>query len=205
MKLSDIKIGETFKIGDIEFIKLSDRMVITRNILFVSSFGQTNNLDDSIIIHKLIQDFLPKIEKIVEKNNILSFNTDLLSIDGSSGSWTRGYVSLLSLDQYRRYKRILDKYPVPEAWWLATPGNYSYFCCGVYRGGQVNLSYDVKYNNNGVRPVLTLNPDTYINPLSEFAEEIKTMFYKEFDELIPSIIADKIDELVEKKMHEISK
>lgn len=32
--------------------------------------------------------------------------------------------------------------------------------------------------------------------LKEFAESVKMAFYYEFDELIPSIMADKIDELV---------
>ena len=34
--------------------------------------------------------------------------------------------------------------------------------------------------------------------LKAFAEEIKTAFYLEFDELIPSIMADKIDKIAEK-------
>ena len=33
--------------------------------------------------------------------------------------------------------------------------------------------------------------------VKEFAESVKMAFYYEFDELIPSIMADKIDELVE--------
>lgn len=32
----------------------------------------------------------------------------------------------------------------------------------------------------------------------EFAEEVKLEFYREFDEIIPSIMADKIDDLVKK-------
>lgn len=32
----------------------------------------------------------------------------------------------------------------------------------------------------------------------DFAEEVKLEFYREFDEIIPSIMADKIDELVKK-------
>ena len=32
--------------------------------------------------------------------------------------------------------------------------------------------------------------------VKEFAESVKMAFYYEFDELIPSIMADKIDELV---------
>lgn len=33
--------------------------------------------------------------------------------------------------------------------------------------------------------------------VKEFAESVKMAFYYEFDELIPSIMADKIDELIE--------
>ena len=33
--------------------------------------------------------------------------------------------------------------------------------------------------------------------VKEFAERVKMAFYYEFDELIPAIMADKIDELVE--------
>ena len=44
-------------------------------------------------------------------------------------------------------------------------------------------------------------PTADVVPKSEvekFAEEIKLEFYREFDEIIPSIMADKIDELKEK-------
>ena len=34
--------------------------------------------------------------------------------------------------------------------------------------------------------------------VKEFAESVKMAFYHEFEELIPSIMADKIDELVKK-------
>ena len=35
--------------------------------------------------------------------------------------------------------------------------------------------------------------------LKEFAEDVKLEFYKEFDEIIPSIMADRIDELVKER------
>lgn len=38
--------------------------------------------------------------------------------------------------------------------------------------------------------------------LKEFAEQIKTAFYAEFDELIPSIMADKIDEIYKEMVGE---
>lgn len=38
--------------------------------------------------------------------------------------------------------------------------------------------------------------------LKEFAEQVKTAFYAEFDELIPSIMADKIDEIYKEMVGE---
>lgn len=38
--------------------------------------------------------------------------------------------------------------------------------------------------------------------LKEFAERVKTAFYEEFDELIPSIMADKIDEIYKEMVGE---
>ena len=35
--------------------------------------------------------------------------------------------------------------------------------------------------------------------IKEFAEDVKLEFYKEFDEIIPSIMADRIDELVKER------
>lgn len=38
--------------------------------------------------------------------------------------------------------------------------------------------------------------------LREFAEEIKLAFYNEFDEIIPSIMSDKIDEILKRMVGE---
>lgn len=53
--------------------------------------------------------------------------------------------------------------------------------------------------------VLANTPTADVVPKSEvekFAEEIKLEFYREFDEIIPSIMADKIDDLVKKYTEE---
>ena len=43
---------------------------------------------------------------------------------------------------------------------------------------------------------VVLTPEERKQAVIEFAERVKMAFYYEFDELIPSIMADKIDELV---------
>ena len=42
---------------------------------------------------------------------------------------------------------------------------------------------------------VVLTPEERKQAVKEFAERVKMAFYYEFDELIPSIMADKIDEL----------
>lgn len=53
---------------------------------------------------------------------------------------------------------------------------------------------------------MTFNSDTMkkcsSEAIKEFAERVKMAFYYEFEELIPSIMADKIDEIV-KEMTEV--
>ena len=44
---------------------------------------------------------------------------------------------------------------------------------------------------------VVLTPEERKQAVKEFAERVKMAFYYEFDELIPSIMADKIDELIE--------
>lgn len=49
---------------------------------------------------------------------------------------------------------------------------------------------------------VVLTPEERKQSVIEFAERVKMAFYYEFDELIPSIMADKIDELVEEVCRE---
>ena len=56
-------------------------------------------------------------------------------------------------------------------------------------------------DNAKLQEVIMARPTADVVPKSEvdrFAEEIKLEFYREFDEIIPSIMADKIDELKKK-------
>jgi hypothetical protein len=46
-----------------------------------------------------------------------------------------------------------------------------------------------------IEQIAKIKRDTAKEILNEFAEDVKLVFYKEFDEIIPSIMADKIDEL----------
>ena len=87
-ELNKIPLGETFKIGDVEFIKFSEdngrATVVCKDILFNSQFGANNDFSKSHILEKLTAEILPQIEAAVGSENVFEFETDLMSLDGSS-------------------------------------------------------------------------------------------------------------------------
>lgn len=101
-------------------------------------------------------EFLSKLESEVGAENIISFNRDLLSLDGQTeyGS-CEDKVSLLTVNEYRKYRRLLPN--TSDWWWLITPDSTKCNGDGVWmtvvspRG-----NFDINYcgNNNGVRPIL---------------------------------------------------
>ena len=161
MKLADVKTAETFKIAGIEFIKFSEEdgvvTAVAKDVLVNSAFGSNNNFAQSEILKKLETEILPKIEAEVGAENVLSFETDLLSLDGSDiYGKIKTKISLPTLDFYRQNVKIFDKYKPNRWWWLSTPdsteehSNDSWILCVSPRG----CIYDdgCIYDSYGVRP-----------------------------------------------------
>ena len=157
-----VENGETFKIGDIEFIKFTDidgvTTAMTKEAVFKSDFGDNNNLADSKILDRLESEFLPKIIAAVGEENILDFDTDLTTLDGvkTYGKIT-SKASLPTLDFYREHIEIFDKFKLDDWYWLATPWSAlphydsSLVLCVAPSGN----FYDYGCNgHSGVRPIL---------------------------------------------------
>ncbi len=160
MKLLDVKTGETFKIAGIEFIKFSEEdgvvTAVAKGILFDSAFGSNNNFAHSKVLEKLETEILPKIEAEVGTENVLEFETDLLSLDGSDiYGKIKTKISLPTLDFYRQNVKTFDKYKPNRWWWLSTPdstkehSNSDWILCVSPSG----LIYSDNFSfSNGVRP-----------------------------------------------------
>lgn len=124
--LAEIKIGETFKVADIEFIKFADEngntIAVAKESVFDCRFGENNNFAESRIKSRLESEILPKIEKAVGAENIAEHEVDLLSLDGDD-KWgkVKCKISIPTFDFYRHNVKIFDKYMLDEWWWLATP------------------------------------------------------------------------------------
>ena len=151
--------GETFKIGDIELIRFPEINggvpVVAKDSIARMKFGESNNLKESTELQKELDGFLKKITNVIGEENVVSFETDLLSLDGGDkyGKMT-SKVSLPTLDFYRSNRKIFDKHKLDKYYWLATPdSNDNNLVLCVAPSGCVYCNY-LYGNGNGVRPFL---------------------------------------------------
>lgn len=164
MSRIEIINDEIFKIGKYEFIKFVDGngniIGVLKDNLGDMRFGGTNDFSKSDILKKLNKEFLPEIEEIVGAENVLEFETDLTSLDGSKKHGImKSKVSLPTFDFYRNNRAIFAKYKLNDWWWLATPHTTSEYIdnwwvscvspLGRIYGGNCGYHYF------GVRPFLT--------------------------------------------------
>jgi hypothetical protein len=161
--LNTIPVGETFRIGEFEFIKFADEngvtVAVSKEILYHSAFGDNNDFSKSDILKKLTDETLPKIEAVIEAENVVEFETDLLSLDGSAKHGTvKSKISIPTFDFYRRNRAIFEKYKLDNWWWLATPDSTSEYyndrwCVCVSPSGYIGSNFNYR-SDIGVRPFL---------------------------------------------------
>ena len=154
-----VNVGETFKIGDIELIRFPEINggvpVVAKYSIARMKFGESNNLKESTELQKEHDGFLKKITNVIGEENVLSFETDLLSLDGGNKYGKMiSKVSLPTLDFYRSNRKIFDNHKLDKYYWLATPdsNDNSLVLCVAPSGG-IYFCGDF-YGNYGVRPFL---------------------------------------------------
>ena len=171
IKLSDIPVGETFKIGEYEFFVL-DRLFnssivgLKDTLADGKEFGKNNNYKGSYV-DDICNNFADKIAGIIGKENLHTFEVDLTSDDGLKdyGSVDRK-MFLLTANLYRKYVEILDKQKLDKYWWLSTPhstpthSNGNWVKCVSPSGSISNTSYDY---DSGVRPFCILNSNIFVS------------------------------------------
>lgn len=156
-----LKVGEIFKVDNVEYIVLeqlaNNQTAIIRKELLEDTmeFGSDNNWKTSGIRESLNGEYLEEIEKTFGKDKIVEYTVDLLSMDGLDDyGMSVDKVSLLTIDQYRKYRKALGK-NLDNYWWLLTPdsipsGDSTRYVQYVRAGGCVDCC--VCYYDRGVRP-----------------------------------------------------
>ena len=165
MKNIEIINEDLFRIGKYEFIKFTDEngniVGVLKDSLGYMSFGNNNDFSKSDILKKLNKKFLPEIESIVGAENVLEFETDLTSLDGSKKHGTmKSKVSLPTFDFYRKNRAMFEKYKLDDWWWLATPDTTSEYANDDLVGcvsprGNISRNFCFYISLTGVRPFLT--------------------------------------------------
>ena len=157
-----VKDGDTFKIGDMEFIKFPSvggkTPVVMKDIAFRSRFGKDNDFRSSEILKRLEAEVLPKIIAAVGEENVCTFKTDLTTWDGlKTYGEMESRISLPTMDFYRANGDIFDQHKADCWWWLATADSAQphydpiWILCVSPSG---YIADDRFSNDGGVRPFL---------------------------------------------------
>lgn len=167
-RIPAVKDGETFTLGDMEFIKFPDvdgkTPVVMKDIAFFSRFGDSNDFRASAVLKRLRDEILPKIIAVIGEDNVCTFKLDLTTLDGLKpyeGFETK--IGLPTFDFYRSNVSIFDKFNPDCWWWLATPESalphdspYWIVCVAPSGFFSINSTSDF-----GVRPFLFFNSSIF--------------------------------------------
>ena len=121
-----LSIGDTFELAGLtwKILDITDKgyMCLADRLDEKMEFdSDCNNWQASDLRNYLNTDFYKKLSGAVGEDNIIPFERNLLSLDGQSEYGTcEDKVSLLTVDEYRKYRKHIpntDDY----WWWLITP------------------------------------------------------------------------------------
>ena len=180
-KYKSAEIGDTTNIADIEWIvldKTDDGVIcLTKDFVYThTQFDSSINNYANSSIRKLNKAFAQKLIDEVGKRGLCDIELDLLSLDGLDDYGTvTDKVGLLTIDMYRKYNSIIEKYHVNNWWWLATPWStphrgYALHVCNV-RGGD-SVSYDDCDYYGAVRPFCIFSSSIF--PVPNVSTRIET-------------------------------
>ena len=155
------EIGKTIEVAGIKWLVL-DKLEKGYFAISEDFYGRDRGFDDnsndwksSDLRNELNTDLRKKIENELVVDSLVEFERNLLSLDGQTEYGTcRDYVSLISVDEYRKYRKLLPN--TGKWWWTLTPdstacNNDETFVRVVSPSGFIGSN--CYSNGNGVRPV----------------------------------------------------
>ena len=155
------EIGKTIEVAGINWLVL-DKLEKGYFAISEDFYGRDRGFDDncndwksSDLRNELNTDLRKKIESELGTDSLVEFERNLLSLDGQTEYGTcRDFVSLISVDEYRKYRKLLPN--TERWWWTLTPDSTPCNNDGKWLR-VVSPSGVINYGNygscNGVRPV----------------------------------------------------
>lgn len=120
------EIGKTIEVAGINWLVL-DKLEKGYFAISEDFYGRDRGFDDncndwksSDLRNELNTDLRKKIESELGTDSLVEFERNLLSLDGQTEYGTcRDFVSLISVDEYRKYRKLLPN--TERWWWTLTP------------------------------------------------------------------------------------
>ena len=156
--------GDIVRIADRNFIVLGREdggvAVITQDLVEYMEFGRNAVYIDSAARRYCNETFYRMLADAIGTDSILTHAVDLIADDGTGGGFCDDFVSLLTTERYRRYRKYLPA--MDSWWWTATRINadnedYARDVCYVDSGGVLCWN-NSDSDGGGVRPFCILNP-----------------------------------------------
>lgn len=180
VQLKDLKLGETFMIGEHEFIALEQVFevnggdsdvtgVVSKNFMLenVAFDSDARNYRASVLKDKIEDEILPIIEKEVGAENIVGNLCDLRSVCGENEcGMFMSKVRPMTFDEVRKYHEFIPNEDLDDWWWTCTPwgsdknGN-ARIIAAVSPSG--SICYDYCNGDYGVRPFCILKSDIFVS------------------------------------------
>ena len=177
VKLGSLKPGETFKIGEHDFIVLDHENDITKvisknfmkkNVVFDNNCRDYNKSNLRKVMEKEI---LPVIAKEVGAINLVVHTADLMSVDMQKDfEPCECLIRPLTFDEARKYNNLLVNKELDDWWWTCTPWSteerrWKYEITVVSPSG--DFSYDDCDVIRSVRPVCILESNIFVSTKGE--------------------------------------
>ncbi len=173
VELSTLNPGETFKIGEHDFIVLEQSdgqtKVISKGFMAenVQFDRYTRDYNKSSIKKLIERDIQPIIEKEVGKDNVISHTVSLTSVDMQNElEPCECKVRPITFDEARQYNDLLVNKDLNDRWWTLTPWStedrgWSSSIAVVSSSGYVHWYYCLNYR--GVRPFCILKSSIFVS------------------------------------------
>lgn len=171
--LSSLKPGETFMIGEHEFIVLKQSYgmtnVISKNLMAenVRFDGDTRDYNKSALKRYIEKEIRPIILENVGAGNLVEHSVPLTSVDNQNEfNDCICEVRPITFDEAREYNDLLVNEDLPDCYWTLTPWStaergWKYYISVVSPSG--NFGSRSCSNDGGVRPFCILKSNIFVS------------------------------------------
>lgn len=175
VQLCELHPGDTFKIGDHDFIVLDQNEYAETTAVISKGFMAENIVFDDDTrdysksnLRKVIEEKIqPIIESEVGAENIVEDSADLTSVDMQEEfSRFKCKVRPITFDEARQYNDLLVDNKLDDWWWTCTPWStaergWEYSIAVVASSGNIGEGYYV--DDGGVRPFCILKSNIFVS------------------------------------------